>query len=120
MTNKSRYTWAVEPTDLADDIYYIRNENTFDYPANDLFRQMDTSYAVIRKEDSYGLIGLDGQLAAELEYRGIDALSRFYLLERKEAVYDPEYQTGRGEISKAGSSGNRRCRELLPGCFLLL
>ena len=93
VTNKSRYTWAVEPTDLADDIYYIRNENTFDYPANDLFRQMDTSYAVIRKEDSYGLIGLDGQLAAELEYRGIDALSRFYLLERKEAVYDPEYQT---------------------------
>lgn len=91
--NANQYEWAVEPEIEADDIYYIQNENTFDYPRNDLSRQMDTSYAVIRQGDSYGLIGMDGKLAAAMDYRGIDALAQFYLLERKEPLYDPEYQT---------------------------
>ncbi len=91
--NANQYEWAVEPEIQADDIYYIQNENTFDYPRNDLSRQMDTSYAVIKKGDSYGLIGMDGKLAASMDYQGVAALSKYYLLERKEPLYDPEYQT---------------------------
>ena len=83
----------IEPKVEADDIYYIKDENVTDYCRNDLNRQMDTAYAVMKQDDTYGLIGLDGQMGADLEYQGVGALSEYYLLERKEPVYESEYQT---------------------------
>ncbi|HIW83268.1 MAG TPA: WG repeat-containing protein [Candidatus Dorea gallistercoris] len=87
------YTWVIEPKVEADDIYYIKDENVTDYCRNDLNRQMDTAYAVMKQDDTYGLIGLDGQMGADLEYQGVGALSEYYLLEREEPVYESEYQT---------------------------
>ena len=87
------YTWMVEPETQADDIYYLKDENAMDYCGNDLNRQMDTGYAVIKQEDSFGLVGLDGRMGAELEYQGVSTLSKYYLLERKEPEYEPEYDT---------------------------
>lgn len=86
------YTWVVEPQVKADDIYYIKDENALDYCRNDLNRQMDTGYAVMKQDAAYGLIGLDGQMGADLEYQGVDALAQYYLLEREEPVYESEYQ----------------------------
>ncbi len=56
------YTWVVEPTIEADEIYYLQGGDFFEYSANEMRRQMDSKYAVIKKGDSYGLIGMDGKL----------------------------------------------------------
>ena len=87
------YTWVVDPEIQADDIYYLKDENVMDYCRNDLNRQMETAYAVMKKDGKYGLIGLDGTMGAELEYQGIGTLSRFYEMEREEPVYEPEFGT---------------------------
>lgn len=48
------YTWVVEPTIEADEIYYLQGGDFFEYSANEMRRQMDSKYAVIKKGDSYG------------------------------------------------------------------
>ena len=47
------YTWVVEPTIEADEIYYLQGGDFFEYSANEMRRQMDSKYAVIKKGDSY-------------------------------------------------------------------
>ena len=50
------YTWVVDPEIQADDIYYLKDENVMDYCRNDLNRQMETAYAVMKKDGKYGLL----------------------------------------------------------------
>lgn len=91
--SKKAYTWAVEPKIEADDIYYLKDENMKDYSWNALNRQMNTSYAVLKRKDAYGIIGMDGKLAAEVKYQGVGCIWKYYELETKEPVYEPEYDT---------------------------
>lgn len=53
------YTWVVEPTIEADDIYYLSNRNKQLKNNNEL--QMMNRYAVFQKDNSYYLIGIDGK-----------------------------------------------------------
>ena len=53
------YTWVVEPTMEADDIYYLSDRgNTLQ---NNNRSQMMNRYAVLQKNKSYYLIGMDGK-----------------------------------------------------------
>ena len=61
--------WVVEPTIEADEIYYLQGGDFFEYSANEMRRQMDSKYAVIKKGDSYGLIGMDGKLLEGMAYK---------------------------------------------------
>ncbi len=53
------YTWIVEPTIEADDIYYLSNRNGGIQNNNGL--QMMNRYAVLQKNNLYYLIGIDGK-----------------------------------------------------------
>lgn len=86
------WTWAVEPTIEADDIYYLSDDNIEEYSENESGGQVMSPYAVIKRGDSYGLIQLDGELNAEMEYQKITEFCSWYLLERFEPIYSEEMQ----------------------------
>ncbi|MGL6201975.1 MAG: WG repeat-containing protein [Lachnospiraceae bacterium] len=85
------YTWVTEPLIEADDIYYVQSvsDGTSCYNLSDI--QKESAYAVIKEGDTLGLIDLTGELKASLEYDNISG-NNIYLLSRKEAKYEEEYQ----------------------------
>ncbi|MGL6197421.1 MAG: WG repeat-containing protein [Lachnospiraceae bacterium] len=85
------YTWVTEPTIEADDIYYVRSvlDGSSYYNLSNI--QKESAYAVIKKGDTLGLIGMNGELKAALEYDNITG-NNIYLLSRKEAKYEEEFQ----------------------------
>ena len=84
------YTWVVEPTIEADEIYYLQGGDFFEYSANEMRRQMDSKYAVIKKGDSYGLIGMDGKLLEGMAYKSVKTENKYYSVILKEEKYDIE------------------------------
>lgn len=84
------YDWAVEPQIEADDIYYLRETNVYEYAENETKRQMFTEYAVIKQGDSYGLIDMDGQILDGMDYKEVTSLAGYYVLTSKQPVYEPE------------------------------
>lgn len=53
-------------------------------------RQMDSKYAVIKKGDSYGLIGMDGKLLEGMAYKSVKTENKYYSVIFKEEKYDIE------------------------------
>ena len=62
ISNASEYTWVVKPGIEADDIYYLRDSNRREKSTNELQMQMKSKYAVIKKDDTYNLIELNGKI----------------------------------------------------------
>mgnify|MGYP005801938681 FL=1 len=87
------FVWAVEPEIEADDIYYLKETDSKEYPYNEMERQMFTDYAVIKQGDSYGLIDSDGEILGGMDYEEITSGYGYYLLTREEPVYESEYMT---------------------------
>ena len=87
----SVYDWAVQPEIEADDIYYLKETNSREYPYNEMERQMFTDYAVIKQGESYGLIDSEGEILGDVDYEEITSGYGYYLLKREEPAYDSEY-----------------------------
>lgn len=101
------YVWAVEPEIEADELYYLKETDTREYAYNEMERQMFTDYAVIRQEDAYGLIDMEGEILGGMDYKEITSGYGYYLLESKEPIYEPEYGTETSSYYLAGD-------EILP------
>ena len=87
----SVYDWVVQPEIEADDIYYLKETDSTEYPYNEMERQMFTDYAVIKQGDSYGLIDSEGEILGDVDYEEITSGYGYYLLKREEPAYDSEY-----------------------------
>lgn len=85
------YDWVVQPEIEADDIYYLKETDSTEYPYNEMERQMFTDYAVIKQGDSYGLIDSEGEILGDVDYEEITSGYGYYLLKREEPAYDSEY-----------------------------
>ena len=96
------YSWAVEPTIEADDIYYLTLVDPADCSDNEQCLQKNSPYAVIKIGDRYGMIGMDGQMAAEAEYTEIQnfADTTFLLLKDGDGrqQYGLDEDTGEVEL----------------------
>lgn len=94
LENMKNFTWIVEPTIEADDIYYVQETDAFKYTYNDLAQHFKSPYAVVKKGETLGLINYDGELEAELEYKKITKFSTsHYLLECIQPKYSESFQT---------------------------
>ena len=86
------YQWVTEPTVEADNIEYVKSNDFPDFSQNELYLQKNSEYAVVRTGESYGLIGFDGQMPAELEYVQItDFVGSSYLMYLEEEQYEPAF-----------------------------
>lgn len=93
------YVWVVEPEIEADDIYYpVENSETMMLGGkshvrtlNELNRQVDNPNAVINKDSALGVIQMDGELAAELEYKQIEGYGRNYMMTRIVPISTEDY-----------------------------
>lgn len=92
VSTEKNYTWIVEPIIDADEIYYEKLNNLGSYSWNELNLQFINDYAIIKKGDALGLIGMDGQLNGGMDYKKISYLVKFYILERISPQYEPEMQ----------------------------
>lgn len=76
------YTWAIEPTIEADNIYYLNGISWEETPVNLLHKQLgkdqNLGYAVIKKGDAYGLIDQNGELLEGMEYQSVDVYYSSY------------------------------------------
>ena len=52
---------------------------------------MDSKYAVIKKGDSYGLIGMDGKLLEGMAYKSVKTENKYYSVILKEEKMDLHY-----------------------------
>ena len=87
--NMIDYTWVVEPEIEADDIFYIKDDDSVEYSYNELKRQKSSEYAVIELEGLYGLISSNGEMTVDAEYSNIEDRFGRYLLTRNEAKFEP-------------------------------
>lgn len=84
------YIWTVEPQIAADEIYYLRETDSKTYSENEMNLQMTNTYAVIRRGDSYGLIGSDGQILGAVDYAKVWSLYGNYMLTGRKPVYSED------------------------------
>lgn len=85
------FTWVVEPSIKADDIYYLRNSSVNEY-LNTSKKQMLKNYAVIKKDDRYGLIDDDGNVLDDINC--VEVLANFndiYVVETDDNYYDSKF-----------------------------
>lgn len=87
----SNYTWVVEPTIEADDIYYLADYPDEKRSINELSKQADNSNAVIQRGNELGIIDLDGKLLTEVAYREIANFGDSYMMIRTVPEYSEEY-----------------------------
>ncbi len=103
------YSWVVEPSIEADDIYYTTLVDPADCSDNEQYLQKNSLYAIIRIGDRYGMIGMDGQMAAEAEYTEIlnFADSIFLLWKDQEGwqQYSLDENTGKVGIAEGIGDG---------------
>lgn len=85
------YEWAVEPTIDADDIYYLADYPDYGAPLNNVCKQADNSRAVIQREDQYGIINLNGELLADVEYKSIYNFGENYMMRKTIPEYEEEF-----------------------------
>ena len=89
-SKKAEYSWEVEPTIEADDIYYMADYPDAEHSINELSKQADNPNAVIRRGDKLGIIDLDGQLLTEVEYKEIANFGTNYMLIKEDPLYYEE------------------------------
>lgn len=95
----SDYSWILEPEVEADDIYYPveQSENAGkeeEYrlrTINELSRQVDNPNAVIKKGSAFGVITMEGKMAAELEYKQIEGYGETYMMTRIDRIDTEEF-----------------------------
>lgn len=87
----SNYTWVVEPTIEADDIYYLADYPDMDYPVNVLSKQANNPNAVIQRGEELGIINLEGKLLTEVAYKEIANFGDSYMMIRTVPKYSEEY-----------------------------
>lgn len=83
----NEYSWVVEPTIEADDIFYLKTEKEYGVPMNEYHMQRTTPYAVIEKDGVYGIIDLAGEFITEISYYQIYNFQDDMIL----YLNDPEY-----------------------------
>jgi len=84
------YTWKVAPYIEADNIYYLNSNDAWEIPINMLSKQMEKNYgyAVIKKDETYGLIDMDGNLLDGMNFQMVDTnISRYHVI-YEEPRYD--------------------------------
>ncbi len=86
----SVYTWSLEPAIEADNIYYLNSNDALAVPVNMLNKQMenDYGYAVIKKDGTYGLIDMNGNLLDGMNFQKVDTHISRYHVTYKEPHYD--------------------------------
>ena len=62
ISNASEYTWVLQPEIEADDIYYLRASDNRENATNELQKQKESKYAVLKQKDRYSLIEMDGKI----------------------------------------------------------
>ena len=67
------YEWVVDPTIEADDIYYVRVNDRAQESENERRKEYLSDYAIIQRDDSLGLIGMDGVMRTGMDYTWINA-----------------------------------------------
>lgn len=86
------YTWEAEPVVEAGEIYYLKENDFYEYPENEAERQMFTTYAVMENAGEYGLIDMSGNLLEGIMYEKIETLAGYYMMTRKTPIYVSEYR----------------------------
>lgn len=93
MKKNQDYTWIVEPTIEADDIYYLADYPDTNHPINTVSKQANNPNAVIQRGEQLGIISLEGKLLAEVEYKEIANFGDNYMMVRTIPKYSEEYDT---------------------------
>lgn len=114
MEKSQEYTWIVEPTIEADDIFYLADYPDIDCPVNMLSKQASNPNAVIQRGKELGIINLEGELLTEIEYKEIANFGDNYMMVRTIPEYSEEYNTEwdiywlnkDGEISASVGNGS--------------
>lgn len=83
--NAVSYTWHIEPTIEADNIDYATDASYYERSLNEMGRQYSSPYAVIQRGESLGLIDMDGDLKADMQYESIVNYAGDYCLVKKGA-----------------------------------
>lgn len=114
------YSWIVEPTIEADDIFYLAGCASNDQSINEISKQADLSTAVIQIGDEFGLIDIDGNILTEVAYKevyihsGVGFTDDTYFMVRTAKKYDEEYKT-EWEHYYLDETGTMRPIEYLSG-----
>ncbi len=82
------YTWVLDPSVQADDINYVTSQDLGRASENEVKKQKDSPYAVLRTGDRYGMIGQDGELATGMDYESVEDFFGMYILVRAEPQYE--------------------------------
>lgn len=88
--NMTEYTWKVKPTIEADNIYYLKNNNIRQASVNEMNIQFGNEYAVIKNNESFGLIDMEGNRFEDEEYKSVSVDFDCYVIEYPEEKYDEE------------------------------
>lgn len=84
------YSWVLEPEIEADEIYYLREKNTWQKSDNITQKQLVSDYAVIRKGDTYGLIDSTGNWYENMECSNVRVFDGKYAFTTKTPIYSSE------------------------------
>lgn len=75
------YSWEIEPQIEADEIYYAADCD-FEASINEMYKQFESPYAIIRRGDALGLVDMDGNVLDGLDYQKILSCCGHYALEK--------------------------------------
>ena len=91
LENRGEYTWVVEPTIEADDIFYLASYPEGKYSINELSKQANNSRAVIQIDNQFGIIDLTGKLLTDIAYKEIANFGNSFMMIRTIPEYSKEY-----------------------------
>lgn len=69
--SSENYTWIVNPTIKADDIYYVRDTDYFEKSQNGIMRQFSSPCAVVELDGKLSLIDMEGNLKADYKFDSV-------------------------------------------------
>lgn len=87
-----KFSWIVEPTIDADDMFYTALDLTSGKTANLKNIQFISPYVIAESNDLYTLIDFNGKLKDNYSYDYISIFNSNYALHRKEPKYEGEYK----------------------------
>ena len=67
VVQEAQFVWVLEPSIEADDVNYVRHES-MDFLQNETKKQFLSSYAVMRRGDTFGIIDNDGSMKGGMDY----------------------------------------------------